>query len=80
MLKENSEIFLITLKGFYEVVNTRQKVCLFILTWIMFGGSLLVHRIVTVDAIERLIVVPRYEYLKEKGLIPSPTISPKSKG
>jgi hypothetical protein len=79
MLKENSEIFLMTLKGFYEVVNTKQKVCLFMLTWAMFGGSLLAHRIVTVDTIERLIVVPRYQYLREKGQMPLPTLVPQSK-
>jgi hypothetical protein len=79
MLRENSEIFLTTLKGFYEVVNTRQKVCLFILTWAMLGGSLLAYRIVTVDTIERLIVVPRYKYLRDRQ-IPLPTLVPQSKG
>lgn len=73
---------LIGLRGFYEIVNTKQKVCLLILTWTMFGGSFLAYRIVTVETIERLIVVPRYEYLRERNRIPlpSPVLVPPSKG
>jgi len=80
MLKEKADVFVTTLKAYYEVVNTKQKVCLLLLTWTMLGGSLLANRIVTVDTIERLIVVPRYEYLKEKNRSPLPILVPPSKG
>lgn len=82
MSKEKAEVFLITLKGFYAVVNTKQKVFLFLLIWNMVVASVLVHRIVTVETIERLIVVPRYQYLKEKNQSPppSPVSLPPAKG
>ena len=56
-MKGTVESGLLALKGFYEVVNTKERALLLILAWLLVGASFLGHRFANVETVERLIVI-----------------------
>jgi hypothetical protein len=58
-MKNYIEVGLVALKGFYEVVNTRDRVALLLLVWFMAGVTGLGHRFLNPETIERLIEASR---------------------
>lgn len=56
-MKGTIESGLLALKGFYEVVNTKEKAALLILVWLLVNLGGLTYRFATIEAVERLIIV-----------------------
>ena len=55
-MKDYIDSGLTGLRGFYEVINTKQKAVLLIVVWLLCGTTFVGHRFANVETIERLMI------------------------
>lgn len=63
MLKEQIDAGLDALKGFSEVINTKDKAIILVMTCNFITLNVIATRVFTIDGIERIFIAPHCEQL-----------------